>query len=213
MLHKNVILPEVLFLIEELMEIPLIHDYRLVGGTALALQMGHRFSDDIDLFTDKPLDVVSIEEMAKARFSERGFLKISTFPYGVTIYLSLDNKISIKIDIMNYHSEPFLESALSIDGIRMAGLKDLAAMKLQAITTRKEKKDFIDIWLLTKTFSLDEMLDWYEKRFQFYDRKDVELALGNIDLADAAITPKLFIQEHWGLIKDHLKVQLRGLFK
>ncbi len=56
MLHKNVILLEVLFLIEELADIPLIRDYRLVGGTALALQKGHRFSDDIDLFSVLPID-------------------------------------------------------------------------------------------------------------------------------------------------------------
>ena len=129
---------------------------RLVGGTALALQLGHRKSIDLDLFGE-----INFENIDKHKaFSH--FRKVVQLKKSKNINIfSIDD---IKVDFVNY-SYPWLQNQLLLDGIRLAGIEDIAAMKLAAITGRGSRKDFIDLYFLFQKFNLNELLDFYKKKY------------------------------------------------
>ena len=108
---------------------------RLVGGTALALHLGHRVSVDLDFFgkIDAPLEDIVFELSSFASVSPISASKMMRF-------LIVDG---IKVDIVNY-PYPWIDSPVVENGVTLAGIKDIAAMKLSAITNRGTKKDFID---------------------------------------------------------------------
>ncbi len=139
MLHKSTIHKSTLRLIEELQLIEEFSQLRLVGGTALALQIGHRISIDIDLFGK-----VDFEGQMLNDFNNVQLIKKSK---NINIYSSND----VKVDFVNY-KYPWLEDELRIEGVRLAGLKDIAAMKIAAITGRGSRKDFVDIFFCVKAF-------------------------------------------------------------
>jgi hypothetical protein len=156
MLHYNAVNSPTLELLKHLMQVPSLSETRLVGGTSLALQIGHRQSIDIDLFGEihEDLDYLS------SKLSEK--FPVSQLQNTKNIKVWLIN--GIKVDLVNYPYN-WLEEYSEFDGIRYAGIIDIAAMKLSAITGRGTKKDFIDVYFLLKSFTLDEMLGYYEKKY------------------------------------------------
>ena len=138
------------------MQIEEFSKMRLVGGTALALQIGHRKSVDLDLFGEIDFENLNTYEIFK-NFRTVHSLKTSK---NINIY-NIDN---VKVDFVNY-SYPWLQNQVLSSEIRLAGLEDIAAMKLAAITGRGSRKDFIDIYFLLQKYSLSEMLNFYKKKY------------------------------------------------
>jgi hypothetical protein len=156
MLYYKTIDAPTLELLRKLLELPDLRELRLAGGTSLALQIGHRKSVDLDLFGILEADELSISESLKS--------------LGTTTLLQKTSNISIwliggiKVDIVNYRY-PWIDEMCCVDQLRLAGKKDIAAMKLAAITGRGTKKDFIDLYFLLKEFSLKAILDFYTEKF------------------------------------------------
>jgi len=134
------------------MKAPEFSQLCLVGGTSLALQIGHRKSVDIDLFGQFELEDFQFTTVLK----QIGNVTQLNNSKNIKSYL-IDQ---IKVDFVNY-PYPWLEPALFVDNIRLAGKQDIVAMKLAAITGRGTKKDFIDIFSLLSFYSLEQMLDFY----------------------------------------------------
>lgn len=157
MLQTQTLAPATLQLLKQLMQDQELRSFRLVGGTALALQLGHRISVDLDLFTNTPFDEQQLRE----------YLELT---YGLqTDYISrhtLKGEIDgVQIDCIA-HQYPWLQDSKEEDGIRLAGLPDICAMKLNAITGNGTRiKDFIDVAWLSTHYSLNQMLDFYEQKY------------------------------------------------
>jgi len=178
---------------------------RLVGGTSLALQIGHRISIDLDLFGElKNINKLDIDKT----LNDIGELKTLHFTENINIY-TLN---SIKVDIVNYHY-PWLDNDIKIDNITLASIQDIAAMKLSAISGRGSKKDFIDLYFILKQFSLEEILKFYEKK---YDDGSVFQALRSLayfDDADIEVMPKMFVDVDWEQIKETIVKELNAYIK
>ena len=155
MLHTETVEPSTLDLLRRLQRLPDLTSTRLVGGTALALHLGHRKSVDLDMFgTFDP--IVSYRKLlADAGHSVEGAEN------GTVQSLRVNN---VKVDLVNY-PYPWLDDAIEEGNIRLAGLRDIAAMKLSAVANRGRKKDFIDVARLLDVFSLDQMLSLYKEKF------------------------------------------------
>ena len=135
MLHYETIHPDTLELLRKIQSLEMFKDARLVGGTALALQLGHRKSIDLDFFGSVD---ASLQEIASALST---FASVSPLSESsMKRFLIVDG---VKVDVVNYPyswiDEPVIE-----DGVALAGIKDIAAMKLSAITNRGTRKDFVD---------------------------------------------------------------------
>ena len=155
MLHVETVEPSTLDLLKRLQRLPELSNTRLVGGTALALHLGHRKSVDLDLFGSFDPITSYRKLLADAGYSVEGAEN------GTVQSLRVEN---VKVDLVNY-PYPWIADALEEEGVRVAGLKDIAAMKLSAVANRGRKKDFIDIARLLDLFSLGEMLALYKSEF------------------------------------------------
>lgn len=158
MLHTETTAPETFLLLKELMDEPFLNGFILVGGTALSLQIGHRISVDLDLFSEDAFDPAEIGELLKDKFDfTLDFLGKGTLRGEIA---------GVQIDCLR-HQYPWLAPSNKEDHIRLASLADIAAMKLNAIVGNGTRlKDFIDIAFLSSKMSLNEMLEAYEKKYQ-----------------------------------------------
>ena len=157
MLFKETVGQPALELLKSLMKDKAFDGFFLVGGTALSLQLGHRISIDLDLFTKEPFDQDKLADHLRLKYSF------------ILDFIS-DNTIkgeagSIQLDCIS-HRYPLLEEIKETEGVRLASLIDIAAMKLNAISGSGTRlKDFIDIAFLSERFSLNNMLQAYEKKY------------------------------------------------
>jgi len=156
MLHLSTIAPSTLVLLKELMKIDEFNSLRLVGGTSLALQIGHRKSIDLDFFGEIDFTYLNIKEVFKS------FDKIESFKNSKHINIFEIN--NVKVDFVNY-TYPWLKQELEIDGIRLAQKEDIAAMKIAAITGRGSRKDFVDLFFLLKQFTFQQIMDLYKQKY------------------------------------------------
>jgi predicted nucleotidyltransferase component of viral defense system len=161
--------------------------FRLVGGTALALQLGHRKSDDLDFFTNGSFDIMAIKQT------------INNLPGQATLIVEKPTRVGFisdpqnghmpfKIDIYNWGVK-FIKPSVEEGLVRMASLEDFAAFKLEAACSRKEKKDYVDIAELLKEFSFDKMINCYREKFPFADARVVISEIVNTEGIEKSVNP------------------------
>ena len=157
MLRKETVSAPTLDLLRTLARDDLLKDFFLVGGTALALQIGHRRSEDVDLFSRNSFDEEEMLSAMEANYSfQLDYRRKNTLKGDIA---------GVKIELITRHY-PLVKPLLEIEGVRMASLEDIAAMKLNAVSGNGTRlKDFIDIASLSSKFSLSEMVAAYEKKY------------------------------------------------
>ena len=194
MLHIEVLESGTLGILRAVLANEAFQSFNLVGGTALALQFGHRLSIDLDFFTTDPFD----KELIKAELIDLGNWSTDS-----------ENKIGlrgqldgIKMDFVTYRY-PLLAPTVVIDDIRMLSQADISAMKLSAVTNRGAKKDFYDIFFLLRRHSFAQLCDWYKQKFQ---TNNLFMLLKNITYfndAESTETPVLLGEKiSWETVRD-----------
>ena len=196
MLHYETVDEGTLGLLKQLQSLGILSEMRLVGGTSLALQIGHRKSIDIDLFGNLSAEYENLIDELKT-IGEVVPLKNSK-----NIHSLLVN--DIKVDIVNYEYE-WLTNKITIDNIQLASIEDIAAMKLNAIIGRGSKKDFIDLFFILKNYSLATLMDFYTKKYNDGSTFLVLKSLTYFEDADMEEMPFMFNNIDWQTIKDNIK--------
>ena len=138
MLHLETIEPATLVLLKRLQALPVLAETRLVGGTALALQLGHRTSIDLDIFGKWDYS----EDLAAALSRVGKVEKESESSSGKMAFFFIDD---VKVDCVSYEEYKWLDPPVEETGVRLAGVRDIAAMKINAVTNRGTRKDFVDV--------------------------------------------------------------------
>lgn len=156
MLYKETIDIKTLRLLVELQKEPMLQSFNLVGGTALALHLGHRKSVDLDFFTSESFDLNEIRSLLIEKYDFKVFYARSQTLKG---FIN-----GIKIDFIRFNY-PHLFPCDVIEDIRIESIPDIIAMKLLSITDNGSRiKDFVDIAYLSSYYSLDEMLEFYVRK-------------------------------------------------
>jgi predicted nucleotidyltransferase component of viral defense system len=158
MLHLNTIDENIHATLQSLFQADYLSNFALAGGTSLALQLGHRKSIDIDLFAYKDINMQEIALQLDHEFGNIEVNKVST----VFIFCYINN---VKADFVNHSKQKLLRPFVIDQGIRMFSIEDIAAMKLSAITGRGTRKDFYDLYVLLQQYSLKDMLNWHDEKF------------------------------------------------
>lgn len=191
------------------MEMKTIKTHRLVGGTALALQMGHRTSVDIDLFSDDKNDYEKIQEELYETFGNK-FAKgrniSSPVSKGITVYVN-----DIKTDILDWKAK-FIRPVLTDERLRMAAKEDIIPMKFNTFLcspefVRYEKKDFVDLANLMNEYSLEQMIGLYNEKYpnELMSSRLMIEGLQLIEMADEKVMPKMLNAETWEDTKKHIE--------
>jgi len=170
-------------------------ELRLVGGTSLALQYGHRKSIDIDLFGNLIADDITIAK----ELNSIG----KTFILKKTPHILIYSVNDIKVDLVNY-PYPWIGDLIEVDGLSLANDEDIAAMKLSAITGRGSKKDFIDLYFLLEKFSLSELLKFYSLKFHDGSEFLVLKSLIYFEDAEQDPPPSMLISVSWNDVKKKI---------
>jgi hypothetical protein len=203
MLHRNTVSDALWIVLNELMEIEELKNFRLVGGTSLSLQIGHRMSVDIDLFTDatyNSIDFNRIDEIICSSFRtvEMGYGGNNSM--GKSYFVGTSKDDLVKLDL--FYTDSFVYPILIEKNIRFARLEEIAAMKLEVIGNTGRKKDFWDLHELMEYFSLNQMVEFYEKRYPYsYSEKEIVSQLTFFDNADEDFDPICRRNKYWELIK------------
>jgi hypothetical protein len=204
MLQYHTVHQQTLELLRQLQQHDLFRDLRLVGGTSLALQIGHRTSIDIDLFGSIDVDEIDIS----AALASMGSVTQLKSSKNIHIYL-LNN---VKVDIVNY-PYPWLQPAILQDGLLLADLVDIAAMKIAAVTGRGSKKDFVDLYFLLKQIDIAQILDHYVAKYKDGSLFMTLKSIIYFDDADKDEMPNMFSDLSWNEVKETISAAYAHFMK
>jgi predicted nucleotidyltransferase component of viral defense system len=180
--------------------------FYLGGGTAVALHLGHRRSYDLDFFIrdwDFPID------LPRRELAPLGELDVIQ-EEGKTFIATLDGE-QISFFIYPY---PLVDSPLMFEGIQIAGLSDLAAMKLDAISSRGTKRDFVDLYQICQNaFPLQEAIQRFERKYADVRYSMIHLlkSLRYFKDAEPDPMPQMLVPLEWPEVKRFFKAEVQRL--
>lgn len=181
--------------------------FRLVGGTSLSLQIGHRMSIDIDLFSDVPYGSIDFKELD--RFLRSAFAYVDSShdlepAMGKSYLIGTDKDNTVKLDI--YYTDTFIRPALISDEIRLATIEEIIAMKIDVVQRGGRKKDFWDLHELLSEYGIGKMMDLHEERYPYSHDKDLILKnFTNFISADDDFDPICLHGKYWEFIKEDIE--------
>ena len=194
MLSIQTVCPNTLELLKSLASQPELAQTRLVGGTALALQYGHRQSIDLDFFGILPEDKEELVEMTK---------RVGNVLVTNRSKMILQTVINqIKVDFVDYSRYKWIDEPVMGDGFVLASDKDIAAMKVNAIIGRGTRKDFIDLYVLLQHYSLLEIMAFYKQKYPEFSEYRALLSMTYFEDAEMQDMPKMFIDTSWDTMKS-----------
>jgi predicted nucleotidyltransferase component of viral defense system len=182
------------------MQIQELAEFCLVGGTALALQLGHRISVHIDLFTTEKFDFEVVSNRLEQRFKQDYYVEKPFSGAGVFCYIH-----QIKVDLI-YYPHPLIEPIKIRENIRMYSLADISAMKINAILGRAAKKDFFDLAEILNYHTIAELMEWHRKKFPSQMLAiSIPSALTYFSEADESENPMSLKEHTWEDIKKFIQ--------
>lgn len=159
MLHLETVEPDTFSILKELMQLPALSNFNLVGGTSLSLKYGHRKSIDLDLFTTSPFENETVFKALSNHFKNDFIVEGKPVRFGIFAYIK-----DVKTDII-HHPHSIIRPLEEVDGIRMFSTEDIIAMKVQAILGRGTKKDFWDIAELLQQYSVNDFIKFHKEKY------------------------------------------------
>ncbi|MBI5470630.1 nucleotidyl transferase AbiEii/AbiGii toxin family protein [Candidatus Kaiserbacteria bacterium] len=178
--------------------------FYLAGGTALALHLGHRQSIDLDFFTkerDLPKYLLEyLESVGKFKVVQQEDRTLHAILNGV------------RISFISF-PYPLLYPLLEMEGVMLADERDIATMKISAISGRGAKKDFIDLYVLLQKYSLEDILADFERKFagREYSRLHILKSISYFDDANAEDEPVMLARYSWADVKNKLTSEAKRL--
>ncbi len=198
MLFRDTVTPELFDTASILCAMPELASFRIVGGTALALQIGHRKSVDIDFFSNEKVQKQSILKVLAQHFD-------TTNLFVGTDSISGEIK-DIKIDFYDDWMIPFKTEPVFLESLRLCSPMDIAGFKLNAITERREKKDYIDLFFLFEELGTEKILKNFKGYNPSISPKSILFALSEVKTAEQneSRMPDMLVNVSWKQIRSKM---------
>ena len=171
--------------------------FYLVGGTALALRLGHRKSIDLDFFTHSDFNSQSVAFTLGKKYSAKN---IETGKNLVRCFIS-----EIKVEFIS-HQYPLLKRVEKTNQIRLARIEDISAFKINAVVNRGSKKDFWDLAVLLEQMELSQILQYYSEKYKNRNLWQVEKSICFFNDADEEMVE---INDLLGLTWESVKLKIK----
>lgn len=211
-IFRNTVSDTLWSILQRLMSIPELSAFRLVGGTSLSLQLGHRISIDIDLFTDSDyasIDYIGILQILKREFNFIDAKNWLNDSMGNTCMIGDTSEDAVKLDL--FYTDAFTFPIINYEGIRLGSLEEISSMKLDVIGRGGRKKDFWDIHKLLEKFSIEEMIRFYLSKYPYnHSEVDLRKQLVNFESAESDFEPICLEGKYWELIKLDIEEIILG---
>jgi predicted nucleotidyltransferase component of viral defense system len=198
------IAPDTLDCLKLLSSQTFVDQYYLAGGTAVALHYGHRRSYDLDFFSVNPIEPQPLLN----HLTSLGKLEVKQNDAGTFNGQLNQTKLSFFA-----YLHPLLEPVLDFEGIRIASIPDLAAMKLEAISSRGTKRDFIDAYFIAQDKTLFSMFDWFNRRYQDQNVSQTHVLKSLTYFIDAESDPMPDMVKtlDWSSVKSFFQTEVKRL--
>ena len=204
MLHLETVESDTFSLLKDLLSMPELKEFSLVGGTALSLLYGHRISVDLDLFSNSKFENTIIIEALTKKFKSDFLLEQKPPQFGIFCFIK-----DVKIDLVKHPFE-MLNPPSVIQNIRMFSKEDIIAMKVQAILGRGKKKDFWDIAELLKYYSVENFIKFHTTKYSQQNILiSVPQALTCFSDADESEDPVSLKGQTWENVKSEIQKKVR----
>jgi hypothetical protein len=201
-MYPQTLYPKTKQVLDKLKKLSILKDFYLAGGTALALQIGHRRSVDLDFFTKKfPKRDLLLQELRPLNPS------VSQEAPG-TMDLLINN---VKVSFLEY-KYPLLQPLVNYRGINLANTIDIACMKLSAVSSRGSKKDFVDLYVILQKYELNKLINDFEEKYKGADYQKVHILKSLIFFDDADEEPELdYIKNiKWEAVKTSIENKVKN---
>ena len=185
-------------------QMPILENFYLAGGTALALQFGHRVSEDLDFFNAQKFD----PELLVTQIKELGKFSLESKTEGTLHGILNGTRITFL-----YYPYPLLYPFKKFEEINVADYLDIACMKLNAISSRGSKKDFIDLYFICEKTPLEKIFKLFAKKYKEvnFNMTHIFKSLCYFEQADKEPLPKMFNEVSWINIKKFFRESVKDL--
>lgn len=193
-MHRETIDRRTRGVLEKIKGLDILDGFYLAGGTALAILFGHRISVDLDFFSGTDFDSVDIRKT----LAGVGDVVVVGEEDG-TLHCTVDG---VKVSFLRYPYGLLFPPA-RFDGIRIADERDIAAMKIDAVSSRGSRKDFIDLYFLLKKYPLAELLRFFVEKFSDigFNTLHILKSLTYFDDAEKEPAPMMLVDVRWDEVK------------
>ena len=192
MLQSATVHPKTLALLKKMMQMPELRQFNLAGGTGLALQIGHRLSIDLDLFTHEEYDNTKVLQTLQSLGDLDTLVDKPPF-----LQVRVDD---VKMDFLKF-PYGFVQEYAEIEGVRLVSIEHIAIMKLLAIARRGVKKDFFDLYFILERYTLAELVQMFEEKLPNIDMFHILKSLTYFKDADPDADPQMLIKISWATVK------------
>jgi predicted nucleotidyltransferase component of viral defense system len=202
--HSEVIAPEVAVTAERLGSLSLLRSFYLAGGTALALYLGHRRSVDLDFFSPEPFNE---DAVIASLHGIPDLAVISKSPQTVYVHAS-----GTKVSFIGYQY-PLLFPFADFRGFAVAGVQDIACMKLSALASRGSRRDFVDLYVVAREYGIPRLLDLFQRKYAQanYNLLHIRKSLAYFADAEQEPMPHMLVPLSWEEVKRFFLEQVRSL--
>lgn len=181
-----------------------LNDVYLSGGTGLSLQLGHRESEDLDFFCKHSFEPLQIEQ----QLQQLGALDQTELEEGtLNTFLS-----DVKLQFLEY-KYPLLEPLSDWKGMKISSILDIACTKLQTVSMRGSKKDFVDLFFIFDKYSLTDLLQESQKKYEQtnYNQAHILKSLIYFEDADGQPMPRMIKEATWDAVKQRMIAEARSI--
>ena len=208
MLHLETVEPRAFSILNQLMKIPELKNFSLVGGTALSLLYGHRISVDLDLFSNKSFENDKIISTLRNKYHEKFIMEEKPPHFGIFCFLD-----DVKVDLVK-HPHSLIRPEVIYNGLRMFSIEDIIAMKVQAILGRGKKKDFWDIAELLNHFTVRDFIKFHSEKYSTQNLLiTVPQAITYFADAEESEDPISLKNQTWESVQEFIKGKVREYLK
>lgn len=176
--------------------------FYLAGGTGLALQLGHRISIDLDLFSS-------------SHFEPRALRDALRHAPGFRVHQIADDTLhaeaaAVQLSFLHY-AYPLLFDTHPFKGLKVADVRDIACMKLDALASRGTRRDFIDLYFILQQFPLPAVLEWFDRKYTAAAPNRVHLAKALTYFVDAEQEPmpRMLQDTDWRQVRSFFESEAR----
>ncbi|MGB7623492.1 MAG: nucleotidyl transferase AbiEii/AbiGii toxin family protein [Terriglobia bacterium] len=202
--HRNVITPRDERTLEDLSRTGILSQFYLAGGTGLALHLGHRRSRDLDFFSIDPVDPDAIIQKIQ---TIGGFSVVSQG--AETLHTVIQG---IKVSFLGYTYPVLFPFDLFLQ-VNVADPRDIAGMKISAIAGRGTKRDFVDLYTVSRQYGFNQVLEWFKQKFTRVNYNTVHIlkSLTYFEEAEKDPMPDMLIPLSWEEVKQFFSSEVLRL--
>jgi hypothetical protein len=190
--------------IKILSSLPLLSQFYLAGGTGCALHLGHRISEDLDFFSNQPFSHTEVRDL---------LIGCGTFITDYSDSQTLVGRFNLTKTGFFHYRYPLIKETRNFLDLRVASLEDIGCMKIDTISARGKKRDFIDLYFILEQLhlGLKEFFCHFDIKYgpSGFNLHHILKSLVYFEDAESDPEPRMLKELGWDSLKAFFRRQIK----